>query len=425
MRLTLKQLRTAIIILSFMLLSGGVGWWLGHRDVKIKLEKRPQVEIIDRTQPPSHSEADMSLFWEVWDKLEAKYLMKEKLGAQKMVYGAISGMTAALEDPYTAFFPPKENKAAKENLNGAFEGVGIQLGYKQGNKLAVISPLEGMPAKAAGVKAGDLILRIEDENKGIDEETVGMSLPEAVEIIRGPKGTKVKLTLLHEDEEKPYVAEIVRETIVVPSVEVIFGKVEGDKWVEAETGDIAWLRLIRFGEMTDEQWDQVVEEIKKKRGAVGVVLDLRNNPGGYLDGSINLAGEFLPRGTLVVKQEQSIGKTSQEYSVVRIGRLTEIPLVVLINQGSASASEIMAGALRDHDRAKLVGEKTFGKGTIQEAEDLRGGAGIHITVARWLTPKGTWVHEKGLEPDIEVKNDPEKPEEDRQLVEAIKALLQQ
>jgi len=340
-----------------------------------------------------------------------------------MVYGAISGMTAALEDPYTAFFPPKENQAAKENLNGAFEGVGIQLGYKQGNKLAVISPLEGMPAKAAGVRAGDLILRVVDENKGIDKETTGMTLPEAVEIIRGPKGTKVKLTLLHEGEEEPYEAELVRDTIVVPSVEVVFGKIENDKWLEDEKGEVAWLKLIRFGEMTDEQWDKVIDKIKGNKRVKGVVLDVRNNPGGYLNGSVNLAGEFLPRGKVITKQEQSIGVVSQEYSVTRIGRLTETPLVVLINQGSASASEILAGALRDYDRAKLVGEKSFGKGTIQEAEDLRGGAGIHITVARWLTPKGTWVNETGLTPDVEVKNDPEKVDEDKQLVEAVEILL--
>lgn len=405
-----------------MLLSGGAGWWLGHRDLKIRLSEQPKLEIINRSQPAVYQDVDMSLFWEVWDKLEAKYLMKDKLDTQKMVYGAISGMTASLEDPYTAFFPPKENKTAKENLNGAFEGVGIQLGYKQGNKLAVISPLEGMPAKAAGVRAGDLILKIVDENKDIDKETTGMSLPEAVEIIRGSKGTKVRLTLLHEGEEKPYVAEIVRGTIIVPSVEVIFGKIEGGAWQEDEAGDIAWLKLVRFGEMTDGQWDQSIDRIKKNKRIKGVVLDVRNNPGGYLNGSVNLAGEFLPQGTVITRQEQSIGRTSQEYLVSRIGRLTEMPLVVLINQGSASASEILAGALRDYDRAKLVGEKSFGKGTIQEAEDLRNNAGIHITVARWLTPKGTWVHEKGLEPDVEVKDDLE-TEEDEQLIKAAELLL--
>ena len=422
LKLTLKKLRQTILMISFILLSGGAGWWLGHRDVEVSLQnKAPKIHIVDRTQPSGKSDVNMSLFWEVWDKLEAKYLMRDKLDTNKMVYGAIAGMTASLEDPYTAFFPPKENKTAKENLNGSFGGVGIQLGYKKG-KLAVISPLEGMPAKTAGVKAGDLILRIVDERKNIDKETTGMSLPEAVEIIRGPKGTAVKLTLLHEGEEKPYEAEITRGTIVVPSVEVVFGKIDDEKWVEDENGQITWLKLVRFGENTDSQWDEAVDKIKRNKNIGGLVLDVRNNPGGYLEGSVNLAGEFLSKGELIVKQERTIGVTEQEHSVNRLGRLTEVPMVVLINQGSASASEILAGALRDHDRAKLVGEKSFGKGTIQEAEDLRGGAGVHITVARWLTPEGTWVHDEGLTPDVGVEDDLETEDVDEQLVEAIKQL---
>jgi len=204
---------------------------------------------------------------------------------------------------------------------------------------------------------------------------------------------------------------------------VVFGKIEDEKWVEDENGEIAWLKLVRFGENTDSQWDEAVDKIKRNKNIGGLVLDVRNNPGGYLEGSVNLAGEFLSKGELVVKQERSIGITEQEYSVNRLGRLTEIPMVVLINQGSASASEILAGALRDHDRAKLVGEKSFGKGTIQEAEDLRGGAGIHITVARWLTPEGTWVHDEGLEPDVGVEDDLETEDVDEQLIKAAEMLL--
>jgi len=427
MRITLTQLRNAVLIISLILLAGGAGYWLGQHRVELNKadqNQTPQIAIINRATPPDKQDLDFTLFWEVWDRLESDFLFEEQIDHKKMVYGAISGMTAALDDPYTAFFPPQDNKTAKENLHGAFEGVGIQLGYRKlngTNQLAVISPLTGMPAEKAGVKAGDYILKVVDEGKGISKDTGGMSLPEAVEIIRGEKGTEVKLDLFTEGDEKQRTVAINRETIVVPSAEVKFGEIVDDKWEEKENGQIGWLKLSRFGGLTDEQWDQAVEKIKNRSDLKGVVLDLRNNPGGFLDGAVNLAGEFLPQGKVVVKQEHSQYPT-QEYPVKRIGRLTATPIVVLINKGSASASEILAAALRDNGRAKLVGTVSFGKGTIQEAEDLREGAGLHVTVARWLTPKGEWVHEKGLEPDLVVERDPDKPEEDKQLVEAIKLL---
>lgn len=428
MRFTLIQLRNTVLALAVVLLAGGIGYWLGQHQLEIRkanLEKLLQFQSSNRVIPQNKQDVDFSLFWEVWDKLERDFLFKEKIDRQKMIYGAISGMTAALDDPYTAFFPPQDNKMAKENLNGAFEGVGIQLGYKKLsgiNQLAVIAPISGMPAEKAGVKAGDYIVKIIDEDKGVSRETSGISLPEAVELIRGEKGTKVKLELFTEGDEKIRTAEIIRETIVVPSVEVKFGSLVDEKWQEEEDGKIAWLRLSRFGGLTDDQWDEAVEEILKQRSLKAVILDVRNNPGGFLEGAVNLAGEFLPQGKIVVRQEHS-QLPPQDYSVKRIGRLTTVPLAVLINKGSASASEILAGALQENDRAELVGETSFGKGTIQEAEDLRDGAGLHVTIARWLTPDGNWVHEKGLEPNIAVVNDPNKLEEDKQLVEALKLFI--
>lgn len=431
MKLTLTQLRNTILILAFVLLAGGVGWWLGQNDIRLRQADQGPipvgVSVENRAAPADKQNVDFSLFWEVWDRLERDFLFKDQLDRQKMVYGAIAGMTAALDDPYTAFFPPQENQTAKENLNGSFGGVGIQLGYKKLNginQLAVVSPLTGLPAEAAGVKAGDYILRIVDQGKAIDRDTAGMSLPEAVELIRGETGTTVELTIYTKDDPQERTVTLTRDTVVVPSVEVEFGQLDKDQWQKSDQGMVAWLKLSRFGGMTDGQWDQAIQAIANRSPQVqGVVLDLRNNPGGYLEGAVNLGGEFLPKGTVVVKQEHTQYPT-QEYQVERIGRLTTIPLIVLVNQGSASASEILAGALRDHNRAQLVGETTFGKGTIQEAEELREGAGLHVTVARWLTPKGTWVHEAGLKPDVEVKNDPEKPEEDKQLVEAARVLAQ-
>lgn len=391
MKLNLRQIRLALIVLALILLAGGVGYRVG-KSSSFKIEK---------TTVPNNQKINFSLFWDVWDRLAASYLDKAVLNPGQMVHGAIRGMVASLGDPYTVFLPPSDNKQAKEDLNGSFEGVGIQLGYKDG-QLAVIAPLSGMPAEKTGVKAGDLILKIEDQ------ETGEISLPEAVKLIRGLKGTPVKLTLLHQGEEEFYEVTIVRETIIIPSVEVEL------------VANVAHLKLTRFGDQTSEQWRQAVGSIVNQPSVLGVVLDLRNNPGGYLSGSVFIASEFLDSG--VVVQQESANGTREAFSVDRQGKLPKLPLVVLVNQGSASASEIVAGALQHYQRAKVVGEKTFGKGTIQEAQDLFGGSGLHITTARWLLPSGQSIDGTGVVPDYEVKDDLE-TEEDEQLEKAISILM--
>lgn len=396
MRLSLKQLRLGALIISLLLLSGWTGYGLGRESV------RPQ-----QINPES---VDLGLFWQVWDKLEDRYLIKSDLDREQMVYGAIKGMTAALGDPYTVFLPPSDNKESKEELDGAFEGVGIQLGYKNG-QLAVMAPLEGTPAKSAGVAAGDLILKIKDDAKSVDQDTAGLSLPEAVRLIRGPKGSSVELTLLKQEGSEPEKVSIRRDTIVVKSVEL--------SWV-GDGGAVARLQLTRFGGRTEAEWREAVSQVAAKNPRA-IILDLRNNPGGYLQGAVDIAGEFLPLGKLVVKQEDGSGRT-ETYSVDRQGRLLATPLLVLVNAGSASSSEILAGALKDHGRARLVGETTFGKGTVQEALELPEGAGLHVTTAKWLLPGGLWVNDaQGLKPDIEVTDDP-KTEADEQLVKALESL---
>jgi len=408
MKISLKQVRVGVILLALMLVSSWVGWRVGKGEISL-----PGVVKVDRSQPKAKSQIDLGMFWRVWDKLGEAYLIKEDLKPQEMVWGAIKGMTAALGDPYTVFLAPEQNKETKEELEGAFEGVGIQLGFKDG-RLAVIAPLAGMPAEAVGVRAGDLILQIKDEQKDIDVDTVGMSLPEAVKIIRGPKRTPVILILLHEGETETVEVEIVRDTIVIKSVEL--------KWV-GENQAVAHLKLSRFGGRTEAEWHEAVMEVLRHQPLEGIVLDLRNNPGGYLQGAVEHAGEFLERGLIVVKQEDARGGI-ETYSVSQQGRLLNQPLVVLINQGSASSSEILAGALRDHGRAELVGQKTFGKGTIQEALDLGEGVGLHITTAKWLLPSGQWVNEtEGIEPDILIEDDKETKEVDEQLDKAIEAVL--
>jgi carboxyl-terminal processing protease len=434
--MTLRFIRNTALVLCALVIAAGLGWFVGNRGIRnisdvvavAKQDNGAVKQTINRDQI-SNKNVDMALFWQVWDKLEANYLFDEKIDYQKMVYGAITGMTAALGDPYTAFFPPQENTASKQNLNGSFEGVGIQLGYKK-DQIVVIAPISGMPAEKAGVKAGDYLIKIVDEAKGVTKETYNMNINDAVNYIRGEKDTKVKLTLLHEGASETYEVELARETIVVPSVEVEFGRVIGNQFVAGEaaaTGSgklVAHLKLSRFGELTDEQWDKSIQEILDKEKEIGgVVLDVRNNPGGYMQGAVNLAAEFLPSGKVIVKQE-STQAPDQSFATQRIGRLLTTPLVVLMNKGSASASEILAGALSEHGRVKLVGDTSFGKGTIQTAEDLdKNGAGVHITIARWLTPNGNWVHEKGLTPDVSVALDAQQPTVDTQIVKAVETVL--
>jgi len=420
MKLTLKQIRKVIIGLILLVLVGGIGYKLGEQKARLETVSSFPLVRVERTLPAEkEGKVDFSLFWEVWDKLEISYLERKNIDYKKMVYGAISGMVASLGDPYTVFLPPTENNDAKSDLRGDFEGVGIQIDYNKDQKISVVAPLSGTPAEAAGLKAGDIILRIVDEEQKVDKDTTGISLPEAVKLIRGPKGSKVKLTIQREGIEKPFEVVLKRETIVVKSVEVKFDEKNGKK--------IAILKLSRFGERTDQEWEEAVDLISAKcnppaGGAkcAGVILDLRNNPGGFLQGSVFIGSEFLSKGIIVQQDRGADGK--ETYEVNRIGKLLNEKLIVLINGGSASASEIVAGALQETKRARLVGEKTFGKGTIQEAEDLPGGAGLHVTVARWLLPSGKSIDKEGVKPDVEVKNDEENPTEDLQLQKAIELL---
>lgn len=414
----LRRIRSVIIGILLIVLGGVVGFRLGSGQhipllstVLEKVAPSASQRVVNAVIPADFSKVDFSQFWEVWRRLETYYLDPAKLDSRKMVYGAIQGMTSALGDPYTIYLPPEEQKRSTEDLQGAFDGVGIQLGYKN-QTLSVMSPLKDMPAAKAGVQAGDLILRIKDEKKNIDRDTVGISLPEAVSLIRGVRGTKVKLTFLREGG-KPEEKELTRETILVPSVELKFLD-RGDK-------KVAHIILSRFGDRTDGEWSKTITQIvAEKKNIAGVILDVRNNPGGYLQGAIDIASEFIPSGVIVTQQGRV---EKQAYSVNRRGLLTDVPVEVIINKGSASASEIVAGALRDRRNAKLVGENSFGKGTVQDAmNDLPEGAGLHVTIARWLLPSGNWIHEKGLAPDVQIADDPNTADVDEALEKAIEVL---
>jgi carboxyl-terminal processing protease len=261
------------------------------------------------------------------------------------------------------------------------------------------------------VKAGDLILGIKDANKNIDRTTDGITLPDAVSAIRGPLGSTVTLFILREEVSQPFEVDIVRGTIDIPNV--TFAK-------KGDDGSVAVLSVNKFADETKAEWDSAVIEIQKDVAIKYIVIDLRNNPGGYLERSVDLASDFLNVNDIVVIEEDG-NKTHTDYKVKNLSRLKNYKTVVLINGGSASASEILAGALMDHKVAKSVGETTFGKGTIQEAEQVENGAGLHITIAKWLTPNGTWINDKGIKPDYEVKDDPE-TEVDEQLEKAIEVV---
>ena len=408
-KINLRRLRLVLVSLIVILGSFTLGYWAASKGFRASLGSPFEVTI-SREIPANRQSVNFSLFWRVWDTLDEDYFDKTKLVASDMVFGAIKGLVSAIGDPYTVFLPPDENKIVQEDLQGTFEGVGIQIGFK-GTRLAVIAPLPDSPAEEAGIRAGDLIIGIKDTNKDIERGTVGITLPEAVELIRGPAGSKVTLILLRGDSEEPLEIEVSRKSIDVPSVILSF---------VGENESIAHLRVLKFSGETNGGWETAVGEILKRSNLAGIVLDVRNNPGGFLQGSVDTASEFLRNQSVVVIEEDANGQRT-EFKVNRLGRFINTPVIVLVNQGSASASEILAGALRDVRGIKLVGETTFGKGTIQEPLQLDGGSGLHITAARWLTPKGVWVNEVGLEPDILVEDDPETPE-DEQLLEAINNL---
>ena len=408
-KIPLRLLRNIFVFIFFASLFFTSGYLFGKQGFETEIQQFPKVSI-SRELPPANKNLDFNLFWRVWDTVHTKYFDKEKIKDADLVYGAIQGMVAAVGDPYTVFLPPSENKLVQEDLQGSFEGVGIQIGFK-GSQLAVIAPLAGSPAERVGVKAGDFIIHIKDEKRNIDMGTIGINLEEAVRAIRGPAGTHVALTLLRKDVEEPIVLEVTREAIDVPSIVVDY--VGKDR-------TIAHIKLLKFSGETLSEWEDKVVELLTNPDLSGIILDLRNNPGGFLQGAVELASDFLNTSDVVVKEEDYTSQT-QEYRVEKLGRLRSQKMVVLVNQGSASASEILAGALRDKRGVKLVGEVTFGKGTIQEPQQINDGAGLHITIARWLTPSGFWVNEVGLKPDVEVE-DKEETEEDEQLLEALRLL---
>lgn len=364
--------------------------------------RKAEPEVIYRDMPDI--EADMSLFWEAWRIFRENYLYQEEISDQKMLYGAIKGIMGSAKDPYTQFLEPEQAEKFEEDLEGVFGGVGIEIGIRNG-QLTIIAPLKGTPAEKAGLLSGDKILKVDETF------TADLDLNEIVKIIRGQKGTKVILTILRDDWDAPKEIEIIRDTIVIPTLDF-----------EMKDDKIAYIQLYNFNQAAVFKFYKTALSLRLKR-ANGIVLDLRNNAGGYLEVAVRLAGFFLKEGEVVVRERSRSGQ-EKEFKARGPSLLADLPIVVLINEGTASASEILAGALRDNRQVKLIGEKTFGKGTVQEIKDLRDGSKVKISIAEWVLPKGEIIDKKGLIPDIEIEltEEDRKQDKDPQLEKALEII---
>ncbi|MBU0598303.1 S41 family peptidase, partial [Patescibacteria group bacterium] len=318
--------------------------------------------------------------------------------------GALKGMIRSLGDPYSIFLDPEETENFTQELSGSFEGIGAEIGIKN-DQLTVIAALPNTPAYNAGLKAGDKILKINDF------DTIDMSLDMAVSLIRGPQETVVVLTILSSNNDEINEISITRNIIDVESV----------TW-EILDDNIAYIELIHFNSDTYSDFKKIANEIILKNPN-GIVLDLRSNPGGYLDNAIDVAGEFLEDKVIVI---EDFGDSREEYKSGNNAKLKDIPMVVLVDAGSASASEIVAGAMQDYDRATIVGEMTFGKGSVQDFEEYIDGSSLKITVAKWLTPNGISIEDEGIIPDVEIINTEEdfNNNQDPQLDKALEILKQ-
>ncbi|MDD3711039.1 MAG: S41 family peptidase [Patescibacteria group bacterium] len=325
---------------------------------------------------------DFSLYFEVWEAIKNEYVNKGDFSEKKMFYGSLEGMVASLGDPYTEFMDPQKNKEFNEDMSGTFEGIGAEIGIRD-EILTIISPIDGTPAQRAGLMPGDKILEIDGE------PTQNMNINEAVSRIRGTKGTEVILDIFREGTEDIQEVKIIRDTIIIRSVTY-----------KALEDDIFLIKISSFNGDTENLFSLAIKEILALQPK-GVIIDLRSNPGGYLETSVSLLGEWIDGEVAVI---EGFGDDHQmNYRANGLNRLKDYPTVILINAGSASASEILTGALQYYDKAIVVGEKSYGKGSVQIIRDLKDGSALKITMAEWLTPGGKNINKEGIIPDVEVE----------------------
>jgi carboxyl-terminal processing protease len=393
------------LVIAIVFYSAGV-----HKGKNSLSSALPDLENETEGQPAA---VDFSSFWKAWNLINEKYVpastTSERVGDQEKVYGAIEGLASSLGDPYTVFFPPVESEMFASEVRGNFEGVGMEVLAQEG-AITVVSPLKDSPASRAGIQAGDKVIQINDET------TSGLTTEDAVRLIRGPKGTSVRLTIFRQGTREPFEVSIVRDTINLP---VINTQMVG--------GDVFKIDLYNFSENSPNLFRGALREFIQS-GTDKLILDLRGNPGGYLEAAIDMASWFLPSSKVIVIEDFGTKEESKKYRSRGYDVFTDkLKFVILVDKGSASASEILAGALYEHGRATLVGETTFGKGSVQELVDITSDTSLKVTVARWLTPNGVSISEKGIKPEHVVERTPEDVTRGRdpQLEKALEILRTQ
>lgn len=406
-----SSFKTIAGVIALILIIGGA-YYAGILSGRAEESQSQKVSSVVNKTEGMPEDVDFSLFWKTWKILDENYVAT---GAATntvstdldRVYGAIKGMTDALGDPYTVFFPPVENEAFQTEIQGNFEGVGMEMGIKDGS-LTVISPLANSPAKNAGILSSDKVIKIDNTI------SVDMTVEEAVTLIRGKKGTEVVLTILREGITEPFEVKIVRDVIDLPVIDSKYDK----------KTNIFTIQIYSFSTQSANLFRRALREFVMS-GSNKLIIDLRGNPGGILDSAVDIASFFLPLGQIVVREDYGFGKDetvvrSQGYDIFN----DNLKMVILIDGGSASAAEILAGALSEQGKAILVGTKTFGKGSVQKLVPIDDKTALKVTIARWLTPKGKSISEDGLDPDIEVKLTAEdiKNKNDLQMKKAVEIL---
>lgn len=397
-KISLRKRIQFIVVACLLVTIFGSGFYIGKNSVQVTSVASVFGGSVEDT-------ADLEAFWKVWKMIDEKSPDAKNVSSQDRVYGAISGLASSLGDPYTVFFPPKENQAFQDQIQGSFSGVGMEIGMDKNNMLTVIAPLKDTPAYKAGLKTGDIILKI----NGV--KTDGISIDQAISQIRGKEGTQVTIQIYREVEKKPRDITLTRAVINVPVLET-----------ELRKDGIFVIRLYTFTADSGTRFQKAIQQFVES-GSHKLIIDLRGNPGGYLDTAISMASYFLPSSAVVVSEHFGESKSDQVYYSQGYNIFDKnLKTVILINGGSASASEILAGALKENGVATLVGETSFGKGSVQELIPVTSDTSLKITVAKWLTPKGNSISKVGITPDVVVKPDAKNPKNDVQLKKAIEIL---
>lgn len=377
-----KNKKALYIVYSLILLAGVfcLGAYTGYTNRK-EVDK---VFSVAHKDPEVETDADFNSFWKVWNILNEKSLYAKKTTNQDRVWGAVSGLASSLKDPYTVFFPPEENKLFNDEIKGSFGGIGAEIGVKD-KVLTIIAPLKDNPAIKVGIKSGDKILKIDNV------ETGNITIDKALSLIRGKKGTVVTLLVLRPGEKETREFKITRDDITIPTIDT-----------ELRSDNIFVIKFYSFSENSANLFKDALKKFVDSNSKK-LIIDLRGNPGGYLDAAINIGSWFIDEGKVIVSEDFGGRKKTETYrshGPKIFGK--DLELIVLVDGGSASASEILAGALKEHGVARLVGEKTFGKGSVQELINITDTTSLKVTVAKWLTPNGVSISDQGLEPDFKV-----------------------